>query len=102
MPSAWSALAASSPRVRSRAPASTITPCSPNWRAVSNPIPLFPPLMRATFFACCISSTPFLQNEQQHSRVKQPHSTCLRLTLPYHPPLPFHPPPLPLTPTSIT
>src|SRR5258708_5468278 len=79
MPSAWRVLAASSPRTRSRAPASTITPCSPNWRAVSNPIPLFAPVMSATFFACCIASTPFVQNEQQHSRVKQRHWNCVSL-----------------------
>src|ERR1700722_1187129 len=35
------------PRAWSRAPASTVTPRAPSWRAVSKPIPLLAPVTRA-------------------------------------------------------
>src|SRR6266702_3266936 len=35
------------PRASSRAPASTVTPRVPSWRAVSRPIPLLAPVIRA-------------------------------------------------------
>src|SRR5215470_2846346 len=43
------ARSAARPRSSSRAPASTVTPCAPSWRAVSNPIPLLAPVIRAIF-----------------------------------------------------
>ena len=35
------------PRASSRAPTSTVTPRAPSWRAVSKPIPLLAPVIRA-------------------------------------------------------
>src|SRR5580692_1184605 len=46
-PSARSSRSASSPRSWSRAPASTVKPRAPNCRAVSSPIPLLAPVIRA-------------------------------------------------------
>src|SRR5690348_344978 len=46
-PPSRSARSASRPRAWSRAPASTVTPRAPSWRAVSRPIPLLAPVIRA-------------------------------------------------------
>src|ERR1700751_2916187 len=48
-PSSRRARSASRPRSASRAPTSTVMSLAPSWRAVSNPIPLLPPVMRAIF-----------------------------------------------------
>src|SRR4029077_18922467 len=46
-PASRSARSASRPRSSSRAPASTVNPRAPSWRAVSSPIPLLAPVIRA-------------------------------------------------------
>src|SRR5580704_17360427 len=45
------ARSAATPRASSRAPASTVTPRAPSWRAVSSPIPLLAPVIRAIVVA---------------------------------------------------
>ncbi len=48
-PPSRNATSAAWPSASSRAPTSTVTPAAPSWRAVSNPIPLFAPVIRAIF-----------------------------------------------------
>src|SRR6516162_10011257 len=54
-PSARRDLATASPFSASREPITTLTPCLPSWRAVSRPMPRFPPVINATLVSVVIT-----------------------------------------------